>query len=77
MKSEPRPKSDYKKVLEKAKRKYADAVRGYEYQKELLNNTKNLTHDEFVLLQKRKVIFLAELTILEDVFTSSVLNKKD
>ena len=77
MMREPHSKSDYEKVLEKAKRKYQDAVRGYEYQKELLNNLESMSSDEVALLEKRKCIFLAEISILEDVFRASILNKKD
>lgn len=69
-------KSDYEKVLEKAKRKYQDSVRGYEYQKELLNNL-NMSSYEIELLEKRKCIFLAEICILENIFTDYILNKKD
>lgn len=77
MTREPHSESDYDKVLKKAKRKYQDAVRGYEYQKELLNNLENMISDEVALLEKRKCIFLAEISILEDVFSASILNKKD
>ena len=77
MTREPHSESDYEKVLKKAKRKYQDAVRGYEYQKELLNNLENMISDEVALLEKRKCIFLAEISILEDVFSASILNKKD
>ena len=64
---------EYQKVLEKAKSKYRDAVRGFEYQKELLKTELNL--DETIFITKRRDKFLAEFTILEDIFGSKILNK--
>ena len=64
---------EYQKVLEKAKSKYRDAVRGFEYQTELLKTELNL--DETIFITKRRDKFLAEFTILEDIFGSNILNE--
>jgi hypothetical protein len=65
--------SEYEKVLNKAKSKYRDAVRGFEYQEELLKTELNL--DETIFITKRKNKFLAEFTILEDVFGSALFDE--
>ena len=65
---------EYQKVLEKAKSKYQDAVRGYMYQKELMfGNISNF--EDYAYLEKRRDKFLAEFTILEDIFGAEVLNE--
>ena len=69
------PQSEYEKVLNKAKSKYRDAVRGFECQEELLKTELNL--DETIFITKRKNKFLAEFTILEDVFGLKVLNENN
>lgn len=77
------PQSDYQKVLEKAKIKYKDAVRGFEYQRVLISEflsfpDVNLTEFEKIELNQlnfRKNKFLAEFTILEDVFGLNALSE--
>ena len=73
MTREPHSLSEYEKVLNKAKSKYRDAVRGFEYQTELLKTELNL--DETIFITKRRDKFLAEFTILEDIFGAEVLNE--
>ena len=75
MTREPHSQSEFEKVLNKAKSKYRDAVRGFEYQKELLKTELNL--DETIFITKRRDNFLAEFTILEDVFVLNVLNENN
>ena len=65
--------TDYQKVLNKAKIKYINAVRGYDYQKELLKTELNL--DETIFITKRRDIFKAEFTVLEDVFGSALFDE--
>ena len=75
--------TDYQKVLNKAKSKYQDAVRGFEYQRVLVTeflsfHDSNLTEDEQAELSKlnsRKNKFLAEFTIIEDIFGSALFDK--
>lgn len=75
MTREPCSQSDYQKVLNKAKQKYRDAIRGYAYQKELMfGNIDNL--EDYTFLEKRRDIFKAEFTVLEDVFGSSALTEE-
>ena len=85
MTREPQSKSEYEKVLNKAKSKYRDAVRGFEYQRVLITeflsfHDSNLTEHETIELKElnfRKNKFLAEFTILEDVFGLKVLNENN
>ena len=75
MTREPCSKKKKKKALNKAKQKYRDAIRGYEYQKELMfGNIDNLEY--YTFLEKRRDIFKAEFTVLEDVFGSSALTEE-
>lgn len=65
--------TEYDKAIIRAKKKYNEAVRGAQYQSELLK--KSNTALETTLLEKRKAVFIAEMCILEDVFGASLLNK--
>jgi hypothetical protein len=68
--------TDYQKVLNKAKIKYRDAIRGFEYQKELLRDESiDWVSEQYNYLEKRRDIFKAEFTVLEDVFGISALTK--
>ena len=66
---------DYSKVLEKAKKKYADAIRGRNYQDELYSQGKFESHrmsiDDLVF---RRQIFQTEICLLEDIFGAKELN---
>ena len=85
MTREPQSKSEYEKVLNKAKSKYRDAVRGFEYQRVLITeflsfHDSNLTESEKNELNElnfRKNKFLAEFTILEDIFGLKALNENN
>lgn len=66
--------TDYQKVLNKAKIKYRDAIRGFEYQKEILRDKSiDRVSEEYNYLEKRRDIFKAEFTVLEDIFGVSAL----
>lgn len=67
-------KSDYQKALEKAKIKYRDAVRGYEYQKRLLDNGEYHSQEDFQCLEKRRDSFKSQFTVIEDIFGADKLN---
>lgn len=55
--------------LKKAKILYKEYVRGYVYQKELLENlSKNMTGNQIKEIENRKEMFLNKLIVLEDVF---------
>ncbi len=75
MTREQHSQSEFEKVLNKAKSKYRDAVRGFDYQKELLKTELNL--DETIVITKRRDNFLAEFTLIEDVFGLNVLNENN
>lgn len=65
----------YEKILEKAKRKYKDAIRGRDYQDELYAQGKYESHrmslDDLVF---RRQIFQTEVCLLEDIFGAKELN---
>lgn len=65
---------NYQKVLEKARIKYRDAVRGFEYQEQILRDGLISTASDYEYIAKRRDIFKAEFTVLEDVFGVSILN---
>ena len=69
-------KSDYQKALEKAKIKYRDAIRGFEYQEELLRDSFIDSVSDYNYIEKRRDIFKAEFTVLEDVFGISALTEE-
>lgn len=65
----------YQKVLEKAKSKYKDAVRGFEHQEYLINEGHYYCVDDIVHIERRRDIFKAEFTVLEDVFGSDLFDE--
>ena len=71
---EPINPTEYDKVLAKAKSKYADAIRGYEYQTRLLNNGEYYTQEDFQYLEKRRDSFKSQFTVIEDIFGADKLN---
>lgn len=63
---------DYEKILTKAKVKYSDAIRGRDYQEELLKD-KTPAEADFFFIEFRKRMFISEIALLEDVFSPAVL----
>ena len=58
----------YETLLNKARQKYSDVVRGYNYQVECLNNKRYLSKEGKEILEIRKHMFYNQMTVLEDVF---------
>lgn len=75
MTREPSSKSDYQNVLNKAKTKYRDALRGFEHQEYLINEGMYYCTDDLIHLERRRDIFKSEFTILEDVFGSALFEE--
>lgn len=66
----------YNKALEKAKRKYKDAIRGRDYQDKLLLNKRGWILSEKEEVEFRRKMFQTEICLLEDVFGSKELNRE-
>lgn len=60
-------------ILKTAKKKYTEAIRGRDYQLELIENSFDLTEEEIENLYIRKNIFTTEIALLEDVFGTKLL----
>ena len=54
------------KIIQRAKSKYRDAVRGKEYQDSLLDGDTSLVDIEDII--KRKKVYVQDIALLEDVF---------
>lgn len=54
------------KIIQKAKSKYKDALRGKQYQDSLLEGDTSLVDIEDII--KRKKVYVQDIALLEDVF---------
>lgn len=65
--------SNFEHIISKARVKYNDAVRGKNYQDELLSK---MTEEDvnYKQVEFRKKMFTTEIALLEDVFSPILLN---
>lgn len=71
----------FESILKKARKKYRDAVRGKEYQEELIQqmdtlNPCDITEEEWLwleMLEKRKSVYVQDIALLEDIFGTWLL----
>ena len=54
------------KIIQKAKSKYKDALRGKQYQDSLLDGENSLVNIEDII--NRRKVYIQDLALLEDVF---------
>lgn len=66
----------YNRALEKAKVKYKDAVRGRDYQDELLLNKRGWIIGEIEEVEFRRRKFQTEICLLEETFSAKELNNE-
>jgi len=59
-------------ILRKARKKYQDAVRGKEYQEELMSYC-IFGSEEYDMLYDRRKIYIQDIALLEDVFGTELL----
>ena len=59
-------------ILKNARRKYGDAIRGKEYQEELMSYCTSGS-EEYENLYSRRKIYVQDIALLEDVFGTELL----
>ena len=62
----------FEKILKNARRKYGDAIRGKEYQEELMSYCTSGS-EEYENLYSRRKIYVQDIALLEDVFGTELL----
>ena len=62
----------FEKILKNARRKYGDAIRGKEYQEELMSYSTSGS-EEYENLYSRRKIYVQDIALLEDVFGTELL----
>ncbi len=64
-------------ILKTAKTKYQTAIRGRDYQLELLENEQYADEETCLYIQSRALMFTAEIALLEDVFGTNLLQSEN
>ena len=64
-------------ILKTAKKKYQEAIRGRDYQFELLENEQYSDEETELFIQSRALMFTAKIALLEDVFGTKLLQSEN
>ncbi len=67
----------FEQILKTAKRKYTEAIRGRDYQNELIKTEQYSDEETFNYIYNRMKMFTAEIALLEDVFGPDLLQNKN
>lgn len=65
----------YDKILKKAKNKYADAIRGKEYQEYMLSLC-IFGSEDYENYSRRKSVYVQDIALLEDIFGTELLQSE-
>ncbi len=68
-------------IIKTARKKYQEAIRGREYQVQCIKKCEtsgidNFNNDEYQMLLRRKLIFISEIALLEDIFGTELLQNE-